>query len=236
MKTKFLLVLIISLIFVSEAFAQKRRGPAPSAAVGLTGGINFQNITGTDFWGDKLSYKFVIGFHGGVNIILPVAGDFYLQPGLVFSSSGAREEIIESQSKADEGGITTSIRLSYIEVPLNLLFRPRIGDGYLLAGFGPYVAYGVAGNVKSIVGTTTSSIDVRFKNVIGSDDPRNVAYFRGLDAGANIFAGYELDSGIWVQVNSQLGLIDINPEYESLSTNETSYRNLGITLSVGYRF
>jgi len=42
--------------------------------------------------------------------------------------------------------------------------------------------------------------------------------------------------GLFWQLNSQLGLLKINPEYEGESGSEASLRNTGFGLSAGYRF
>ena len=44
---------------------------------GILGGLNFQNINGTDNDGDKLNNDLILGFHAGVNLMIPVAPDFY---------------------------------------------------------------------------------------------------------------------------------------------------------------
>ena len=42
------------------------------------------------------------GFHAGANINLPVGADLFIQPGLLFSNKGARQEIITDQIKDDK--------------------------------------------------------------------------------------------------------------------------------------
>ena len=231
MKTKLFSIVLVILISSSVALAQSSRKSGPNIGFGLLGGINLQNLTGKDFWGDKLENKLVLGFHGGVNANIPLTLDFYLQPGLIFTVKGARN-IIEMIS--DE--IKTTTRLSYLELPLNLLYRPKLGDGNLLFGFGPYVAYGIFGNEKTTEGSLTDKQDVRFKNSVGASDPTTYAYYRALDAGANIFFGYEIPSGLFCQLNAQLGMLQVNPDYELLSEDKTSVKNTGFGLSVGYRF
>ena len=62
------------------------------------------------------------------------------------------------------------------------------------------------------------------------------AYYRPFDAGANIFFGYELSMGVFLQLNAQLGLLKINPEYSWAANSKASYKNTGYGLSIGYRF
>jgi hypothetical protein len=39
----------------------------------------------------------------------------------------------------------TTLKISYLELPLNFLYKPMLGKGHLLLGFGPYVAFGIGG-------------------------------------------------------------------------------------------
>ncbi len=94
---------------------------------------------------------------------IPVAQDFYIQPGVLLSTKGATSE--------DNSDV--KIKLSYIEIPINLLYKPVLGDGKLLLGFGPYIAFGVGGKLKD----DGESIDVEFeKENLGS----SVSYRRAL--------------------------------------------------------
>lgn len=228
MKNKFFTVSAI--LILSSVAMQAQIG------FGLLGGVNFQNINGKDNNGDKLENGLLTGFHAGVNVNIPVAPDFWFQPGLLFSVKGAKNEFFNPPLKA-AGDYTTTTRLSYIELPLNLLFRPQLGNGHLLLGFGPYVAYGISGKETTQLNSISVERPVKFKNSVeGWIDLVENAYYRPLDAGANILFGYEFAMGAFVQLNAQLGLLKINPEYSWISDDQTAYRNTGYGLSLGYRF
>ncbi len=235
MKVKLFALTLIVLFTAPDICAQKRSQDNSKIGLGLYGGINLQNLNGSDFWGEKLENDLILGFHGGLNYNLPVAPDFYFQPGVIFNMKGAKKDVMNVPQKADNS-IVTTIKLSYIEVPLSLLYRPQLGDGHILLGFGPYVAYGIAGNVKTSANGQTEETEVKFKNTVTSEDPSDVIFFRALDAGANIFFGYEFYFGLFCQMEAQLGLLKVNPEYELLANDKTSYKNTGFGLSVGYRF
>ena len=206
---------------------------------GLTGGVNFQNITGTSHGGDKLDNGLLVGFHAGVKLNVPIATDFYFQTGLLYSQNGAKSNEIIIQNKAANNDYSTVTRISYIELPLNLLFRPRFGNGHILLGFGPYVAMGIGGKQNYDASSTLTYVQtIKFKNTITSSeywDPEN-AYYKRLDAGANIFAGYELEMGLFFQLNAQLGLLKINTVIEDYSDDQGVFKNTGFGLSVGYMF
>ncbi len=219
-----------AILLFSTFFLQAQTG------FGLIGGVNFQNITGKNNNGDKLENGLLTGFHAGVNINIPVAPDFYFQPGLLFSVKGSKNNFYSPEG-ASAGDFTTTTKLSYIEMPLNLLYRPLLGKGHLLLGFGPYIAYGIGGSENTDLGTVSYERGVKFKGTV--TDPVDLldnAYYKPFDAGANIFFGYELSMGVFLQVNAQLGLLKINPEYSSVTDNNTAYHNTGFGFSVGYRF
>jgi hypothetical protein len=220
MKTK--LIATGLLLFFSVTFVKAQdRG---MLSFGILGGINFQNLNGKDFAGEKLENDLLIGFHAGVNVQIPIVPEFYFQPGILFSTKGAKYTSTDT---------TTTTSLSYIEVPLNLLYKGLLGNGYVLLGFGPYIAYGIMGKVKMDGG---SDRDIEFSNVVEMNDPLTVPYFKALDAGGNIFFGYETASGLFAQLNAQLGLLHINPEYKALTDDNSSITNTGFGFSVGYRF
>lgn len=194
---------------------------------GLLGGINFQNLNGKNSQGDKLNNDLIVGFHIGANAQIPIAPEFYFQPGLLFSTKGAAKT---------QNSISTKSRISYIEVPLNFVYKGALGSGFIMLGFGPYMGYAVDGKYTLKNNGTTNTYDFKFQNSIDASDPTDKAYLRAFDAGANIFAGYELAGGIFFQLNSQLGLVNISPKNELVSNDKTVLKNTGFGLSAGYRF
>lgn len=224
MKTRIVsLLMIFTLVGSMAAFAQGDSG----TSFGIIGGVNLQNLNGKDMSGDKLENDMIIGFHAGVNVQLPIAPQFYFQPGLMFSTKGGEN---------NDGLITSKYNLSYIELPLNFVYKGELSNGYVLLGFGPYVAYGIGGKATFEGGPVTVESDIEFKKEVEIGDPLTTSYFKPLDAGANIFFGYELASGIFAQLDAQLGLININPEDKRLPDNDLAIKNTGFGLSLGYRF
>lgn len=189
---------------------------------GVRSGISLQTINGRDANDNKLENKLVPRFQAGVNVELPLAEGFYLQPGVMFTGKGAEFK-----------GSNSNLNLSYIEVPLNFLFKPVVGTGKLLLGMGPYVGFGISGKSTPENGNSTS---VTFKNTITAVEALTGHYYRNLDAGANLLFGYEMVNNLSIQLNAQLGLAKINPDIEGVNNNKTAYRNTGFGLSVGYRF
>ncbi|OFY68007.1 MAG: hypothetical protein A2V64_06775 [Bacteroidetes bacterium RBG_13_43_22] len=230
MKMKTKLLTLSAILILTTVALQAQVG------FGLLGGVNFQNINGKDGNGDKLENVLTVGFHAGANVNIPLAPEFYFQPGLLFSVKGAKNNFFEPSEEVS-GDYATTTKLSYIELPLNLLYRAQLGEGYILLGFGPYVAYGVGGKENSDFGAISYERGVKFKSsVTNMGDLLENAYYKPFDAGANIFFGYELSMGVFCQLNAQLGMLKINPEYDWVTDDKRSFKNTGFGLSIGYRF
>jgi len=225
-------ILTFSAIFLMSAMALQAQ-----VDLGLLGGVNFYNMNGKDGDGDKYANGLLVGFHAGFNANIPVAPQFYFQPGLLFSVKGSKNDMGLIPVKAS-GDFSTVTKLSYIEMPLNLLFRAQLGEGYILLGFGPYVAYGIGGKETTEYGSTTFEKTVEFKNeIVLSDNLLTTAFYKRFDAGANIHFGYETSMGIFLQLNAQLGLLDIRPAYYwDDADSKAVIKNTGFGLSAGYRF
>ncbi len=120
---------------------------------------------------------------------------------------------------------------------MNLVYKGLLGNGYVLVGFGPYAGYAFKGKNKLEGGSVSIENDIEFKNVLDANDPITTTYFKALDAGANVFAGYEMEGGLFFQLNTQLGLLNIHPEDNRLpGDNKSVVKNTGYGVSLGYRF
>jgi hypothetical protein len=196
---------------------------------GLRGGVNFQNINGNDETGNDFDNDVLTGFHAGITADIMAAPDFYFQTGLLYSVKGAKtKDVILGQT------INHTLKISYLELPLTFLYKPLLGSGHLLLGFGPYIALGIGGTFED--DDSNNSTDVEFKNTVSITDPLDAFYVRPLDMGANFLVGYELAMGLSLQLNAQLGLLKINPKYEFSTDDDTSAKNTGFGFSLGYRF
>jgi hypothetical protein len=211
-------LMMITLISGTMIFAQNRN-TSGGTTFGLRGGVNFQNINGKDFNNNTLKNKILTGFHGGINAEIPVGSGFYIQPGVLYSMKGTK------------GRDDSKTKLNYIEVPVNFIYKPALGTGNLLLGFGPYAAFGIGGELEYPTGVKT---DVDF----GADfnGTNAAAAYKRFDAGANLLAGYEFNSRFSFQLNAQLGLVNINKENPVITNDQTRWRNTGWGVSLGYRF
>jgi len=208
MKRRFI-TLLTAMVFMAVALQAQ-------VSIGLRAGVNFQNINGKDAAGNKLENGLIVGFNAGPVVDIPIADEFFLQTGLLFSIKGAVDKEVTPEHK---------VNISYIELPVNLLYKPVLGSGHLLLGFGPYVAYGIMGKYGE------NKIEFEKEAVAGDNN-----VFKPLDAGANLLAGYEFAFKLSFQLNAQLGLLEINPKITGNAGDETSEKNTGFGISLGYRF
>ena len=223
MKTKLFPLLMILLLSASLTIAQNADNAKMS--FGVLGGVNFQNLNGTESDGYKLNYDMLLGFHVGANVQIPIAPEFFFQPGLLLSTKGAKDKRISS---------TITTKITYLELPLNFVYKGLLGNGYVMVGFGPYFGFGIGGKEITESSSPTTEEKIKFKSVVNPNDP-DLVYFKAFDAGANIFAGYVMASGIFVQLNTQFGMLKINPENTDSPGDKASYKNTGFGLSIGYR-
>jgi hypothetical protein len=224
MKTIQVTLILVFTLFISSAIAQSNTEGRSSFAI--LGGVNFQNLNGEDMSGDKRENDLLIGYHVGVNAQIPVAPQFYFQPGLQFSAKGAKSV----------SALTPTYKLSYIELPLNFVYKALLGNGFFMVGLGPYVAYGIAGKAIYDIGPVTSESDIKFKNEVVLGDPLLTVHIKPLDAGGNIFFGYEMAGGLFLQLNAQLGMLNIRPDNYLFPDDNSTLKNTGYGVSLGYRF
>ena len=225
MKNKNLFLIAVLVMFGLSAVSQTE-----GIHFGLKGGVNFQNINGKDASGSKLKLDMLTGFNAGAVVEIPVAPEFYFQSGLSYIIKGAK-----APKDFLAPGTTGQYKLSYLELPLNFLYKPLLGKGHLLLGFGPYVAYGLGGKAKLVTPLGSSEQNIVFAKSYSSALPYG-QYFKRMDFGGNLFFGYELSNGISVQLNTQLGLAKINADNTTYPKEKTSFKNTGFGLSLGYMF
>lgn len=205
-------IVILTAVLAALNFTANAQAAARGTTFGIRAGVNFTNLNGKDPVGNKLENKLNTGFNVGLNAEIPVAPDYFVQPGVLLTTKGAQ---YSNDSK---------ITFSYIEVPINFLYKPVLADGKLLLGFGPYAAYAVDGKIKPANG---QKVDIDFGDG---------GTFQHFDAGANFLAGYELASKISFQINAQLGLINIARESQMTPNSKATVKNTGFGASLGYRF
>jgi hypothetical protein len=174
--------------------------------VGIRGGGNLSNqrigvSEGTIYPGN--SYR---GFHAGLMGEANLGGNFYLQPQLLFSRKGASH-------LSSSGNSAIQVKMNYLEVPVNLVYKIDLSFGKLFGGAGAAFSYGIGGTLKQ---------DGVSQNLYGEGS------WKREDISLVFTGGIEFDNGLFASINSQKGMRDIH------KAEGTSIKNRSLSLSVGY--
>ncbi len=175
-------------------------------------------------------------WHAGAIADISLAENFSLQPQLLVSAKGAKQkgfsETIEIPGFPSETVEYPSSKatLTYIELPINFLYKHEAGAGKIFVGAGPYVGFGLSGKIKT---DGEDDGDIKFDGKTfeeAGESDEAAMHLKRMDAGANFLAGYELKNGLLFSVNYSLGLTNIAPE------EGDKWKNSYLGISVGYLF
>jgi hypothetical protein len=203
---------------------------------GVKAGFNSASLS-IDADGEDAGTSRLSAWHAGGIADISLAENFSLQPQLLVSVKGYKtkgySETIEVPGADpivfEQPSAKTSF--TYLEVPVNFLYKLEAGAGKIFFGAGPYVGFGLTGKVK-VDAEGAEDGDVKFdgKKAEELEEGDEAAiHVKRLDAGANFLAGYELKNGLLFSVNYGLGLTNLDP-------NGNKSKNGVIGISVGYLF
>jgi hypothetical protein len=202
---------------------------AQDVKFGIKTGLNFPSLQSTTAFspgGDyKISAKFLLGAYSEIKW-----GKYTLQPGLFFSVKG--NKAAQDSNSISFGypvplTVERNVNLSYLEIPVNLLYTHAVRVGTLYAGGGPYAAFGISGRMRSINKRNTY---LKKAEVTKVEFGKGEDQIKSTDFGANVLAGLKLKNGIDVGASLGLGLSNIsnNPSFKS--------HNRVAGIHVGYLF
>lgn len=121
--------------------------------------------------------------------------------------------------RSSDGGSTTT--LNYLEVPLYAIYKHRLdgaGAGSIFGGLGPYLAYGIGGNLSD-GGTKISAFD-------GDNG------LKRFDAGLGLTAGYQIPQSFSFRLAYELGLANIQKNsFGDKASNRSFSLNVGYPLN-----
>lgn len=163
------------------------------------------NVTSGNMYAAGERFK---GYHAGVIADINLGKNFYLQPQLLFSRKGASHF-----SSFDS--LQTKVRMSYIEFPVNVLYKAAVSFGNVFVGTGATFSYAVGGNEQQ-GGVTKKIYSGPVKN------------WKRQEISLDFTAGLEFNNGFFASINYQKGLIDI------YKTDGVSIKNRLFSVSIGY--
>jgi len=179
---------------------------------GLKGGLNVASLRGDV---DEPSPR--LGVHFGVTAEIRVSERFSIQPELMYSMQGIREEgSLMIDGNFVEGEATT--KLDYIILPI--MAKIYMTEGFTLE-VGPQIGLLNSARVKYDIRSSTDTFS-------GSTDISN--QMKSLDFAVNAGLGYKLPSGLFFQGRYTLGLTN------AYDGDEAEIKNGVVQFSIGYQF
>lgn len=175
---------------------------------GPKAGLNLSTMT-LKASGLSIDPKTMVGFNVGVILEITLKDNFILQPGVLFSTKGSKYSVL---------GSDMSISPSFLEIPINGLYKFDLGSAKLFLFAGPYFAFGVGGSYK----TPDESKDISY----GSGEDKDMKSF---DFGLNFGAGIEI-SNFQISAQYGLGLTNLAP----VTTNDAEMKVRVIGISMAY--
>jgi hypothetical protein len=169
-------------------------GSAQSTRFGIYAGPVASNMF-QKVGGVKHNTSYVLGATMGILLDVPMQKHGSFQPGLNYVGKNSKDEFIELGKT-----INTETNISYIELPLNVLFKIPAGPGSFTFGGGVSAAMALSGKKTTTVGAGTSEEkDLSFGDETTDD-------FGKYDFGINALAGYESKRGFFATFNYNYGI------------------------------
>jgi hypothetical protein len=200
-------------------------------SVGIRGGFNLSAMKFESASGQKSgglgSGNQLKNFHADLLLNVPVQGGFYLQPVFRYITKGTFFDLGTSHVDGESGN---RIKVRYIEMPLNLLYKFRFPGFKLCVGAGPYVAYGLDGNYRTDLMSNGKVVGHSNRSLVFAEEDNVVSpgmYLNRWDAGVNTTLGVELNSMVMIGANYSHGMVDLD--------NSGSYKvkNSYLGISIG---
>lgn len=219
MKTKILLLTALCLVAGSAAFAQVK--------FGIKAGVNMADLKyeAKDETQGTPNSNSLLSFNAGVVADIPLASVVSIQPGVMLSGKGSKVKF-----SGDNWDYTQKMNPLYVEVPVNILFKPTIGtDTKFYIGAGPYVAAGVGGKISysGNLGDLSAYSDHNIKYGSDADDD-----LKSTDIGGNVLAGFEFSNGLLL--GAQYGMSFTNNAPKGENNDSKILRNKVLSISIGY--
>ncbi|MBD2768554.1 PorT family protein [Hymenobacter sp. BT664] len=208
-------LLLTALVTAGTTISSRAQSVQFSPRLGLN--VSSVSITGVPS-GFNLKNKSLVGVQAGGTLSIGLTEKLSFQPSLLFSQKGVESEVslrdYSDLPYVNTATITTTTKLNYLELPLNMVYTLGGAEGFQLFA-GPYVAAGVGGS---------GSYSVEFN----STNPR-LAYLNNRYSGSLI-----VEYGDRQSTNNNLS---VNGGGGSLPTITTTARriDLGLNAGVGYR-
>jgi len=198
--------------------------------------------------GSEPDVKFKMGATIGGMMNLQINSFLSFQPALSFTKKGSSYDLAKMET--NESIITgySRVRVSYLELPLNLAAGIKLGPGQIQLFAGPYIAFALAGKHKwdyeeNINGNRTDhkgSEKIKFANTVPSDhnaDDDIAFYQRPFDWGIDFGLGYRYNQLLF-NIGFAMGLANLQPDrnVEGFDAKDFKYSNRSVFLTAAWLF
>ena len=178
------------------------------AGYGFEAGIGMSTLRFAPDAGFTKAAKFPIpsGKIGGI-FDIGINKHVYFQTGICFSAKGQKRTFSFYQSDSLNEAAEQTLRLYYFDLPVMLCFKAKIqGKGRLMAGAGAAFSYlaGGTNHLKSTGKYNGSPYNTVIDEKAAPGKPLNA-----FDLGLNVFAGYELPTGLFFRIYYTAGVNDL---------------------------
>jgi hypothetical protein len=234
-----------SILAVSVANAQ--------VGLGLIGGVNLNNQL-DHYQGETVSNQLKVGAHGGGIADFSLNENWSIQPALMYIMKGGQQQRTVFGTMA-EGATETEVKdklsLTYIEMPVNVVYKVPVGSGKLMFGAGGYAAVCVNAHTAYSYKVKVNGEDKEAMTQKGDAGLRigdhGTEQIHRFDFGATGMIGYMMSNGWFVRGGVDAGLYNIikakntngfansQPNTTAVSTAPES-KNLSYLFSIGYMF
>lgn len=214
------ILIVVALLSVQIATAQIR--------FGLKAGFSGASVKLTDPVDVPDRNEFMLpAFHAGVLADIPLAKWFSVQPALFYSVAGYRTR---PQAETGNWYYIAKFRYHYLELPVNFMFKKKLGDGKVVAGFGPALAYGIGGKATYFDnGTKEKTERIKFDGEEVTENTKEL-HANPVDVSANFLVGYEFTPGFLLTAGYSLGFKNVT------TRNNSEELNRSFRISFGYLF
>jgi hypothetical protein len=196
-------VFIIAIFFSALSFCQNQAEevkPENDLRFGIKAGIAMaNNLFENKFNSSDYTYK--VGGMGGVFLRTPLGNTLYFQPELLMVGKGTKQK---------NQGFDYRIDLTYLELPLNVLYKSSNTKVGFFIGGGPAPSVFIGENLFYFGNQTSKSFDF----------------------GINVLTGFELPIGFSINLNYTHGLLNVTADKENIPM----IKNRSFGLTVGYLF
>lgn len=211
-------------------------------SLGVRAGLNVNTLfySGNAEAATKEALSSRTGYHVGLVFDCRLIRNLYLQPGLYFTTRGAKLDETGTEN-GYKYSLTEKINMNYLQIPISVSYRLPVGKIVKIdINVGPYFAAGLGGRIKdegtiSYNGERASeSVSYDVFGKWSEEEPRGD--FKRFDAGLRFGAGVHIRK-VSIGLIYDLGLANLlYTGEEHIWDKGTKYRNGSFQVSLGYNF